>query len=135
MARHPKPLIPKPQVGDGSHTYDIGDQGGLVVAARNQGATQEVRFSVDGGSTFKQCSFSGGKDVMVTDVMSDPGASSSNFVVYGAVKKSDGGALFSLDLSALFDRTCTDQALAGDPGSDFEVPVLACLFVFVCLID
>ena len=54
-------------VGGGSHVYDVGDQGGLMVAARNDGATSMVRVSVDGGVSFKQCEFAQGKEVEVRD--------------------------------------------------------------------
>ena len=30
-----------------------------VLAARNVGVTQQLRFSIDGGVSFKQCSFTG----------------------------------------------------------------------------
>jgi len=30
-----------------------------VLAARNIGVTQQLRFSIDGGVSFKQCSFTG----------------------------------------------------------------------------
>ncbi|KAJ1474241.1 hypothetical protein T484DRAFT_1833152 [Baffinella frigidus] len=67
----------------GSTVSDIGDQGSLVLLADNQQATKDISFSIDGGVSFRACEFSGGKSVVVRDVMVDPNATSTNFLVYG----------------------------------------------------
>lgn len=49
----------------------------------------------------------------IKDVMADPAASSSNFIIFGTEHGEDGASLFSVDFGDIFSRTCSDPYLAG----------------------
>jgi hypothetical protein len=76
--------------------YDLGDQGGLIVAAPNTVSTKEVRYSWDEGKTWTKLRISD-QLIFVQNIIAEPKCSSQQFVVYGAYDNS------TEDESAEFD--------------------------------
>uniref|UniRef100_A0A7S0EUC9 VPS10 domain-containing protein n=1 Tax=Hanusia phi TaxID=3032 RepID=A0A7S0EUC9_9CRYP len=106
---------------EGTSVGDMGDQGAIFVLADNSRETNEIDFSIDGGTSFQTCSFSSDLQLEVKDVVSDPSVASSNFLLHGSVPREEEAYFFAIDFSMLFPRQCSDVDLAGDPGSDFEL--------------
>ena len=67
----------------GSTSSDIGDQGSIIVMADNTQPTKDITMSIDGGVSFRQCEFTGGTKIDVRDVLVDPNATSTNFIIHG----------------------------------------------------
>ena len=110
------------KVMDGSAVYDIGDQGSLILAARSHEPTSEVTLSVDSGVSFRTCQLTGEQEILeVHDILAEPNATSTNFLVLGVDDGTDDAQVYSVDFSMLFPRQCSDADMAGDPGSDFEL--------------
>lgn len=98
-------------VKDGSNTAAIGDQGAITAVLSNRRATHEVVYSMNSGSSWHACAFSE-KMVEVQDLVSDPNATTSRFLVIGR-EVHDGrrtvagsGVVVSLDFSRVWTRSC-----------------------------
>jgi hypothetical protein len=102
---------------DGPHQYEFGDQGGLLVAVRDEENAGQLWYSTNYGDDWE--SYSLGRDIEIKPVFLTtlPDSTSDRFTLLG--KKLDGGySLFSIDFDGLRSRKCNLDK-KGD-GGDFE---------------
>jgi hypothetical protein len=102
---------------DGPHQYEFGDQGGILVAVKDEDNADKVWYSFDYGDTWKDWPL--GKDIAVRPLFltTTPDSTSEKFTVLGRTR--DGGhSLFALDFEGTRPRKC-NMDKKGD-GGDFE---------------
>eukprot|EP00939_MAST-03C_sp_MAST-3C-sp1_P004380 g4380.t1 len=110
------------EVARGSHIYEFGDHGALIVMANDQQATTTIKYSWNEGISWESFEFTD-TPMEVVNIIIEPTATSQKFVVYGARWKDDGsveGVVVSLDFAELHQRPCTGANEPGTDASDFE---------------
>ncbi|EEA22297.1 vacuolar protein sorting/targeting protein PEP1 [Talaromyces marneffei ATCC 18224] len=93
------------EVKKGSHFWEYGDQGSVLVLVAEGKPTREVFFSTDEGDTWEVYQFSE-KEVTVLDFSTVPSDTSKNFLIWAREAGSDKLVTINLDFSGLRDRTC-----------------------------
>eukprot|EP00163_Fabomonas_tropica_P001045 TRINITY_DN1078_c0_g1_i1.p1 TRINITY_DN1078_c0_g1~~TRINITY_DN1078_c0_g1_i1.p1 ORF type:complete len:890 (-),score=273.12 TRINITY_DN1078_c0_g1_i1:215-2884(-) len=109
------------EVRKGSHIYEFGDHGSVMVMAPNTQLTDSVIYSLDEGETWKEFIFTD-KKVLVSNIINNPTSTSKSFLLYGirAQEGSSKGVLIHLDFATLGLRECEGVDAPGS-GSDFEL--------------
>lgn len=116
---------------DGSHIYEIGDHGALIVIAQKGVATNYIEFSWNEGDNWEKLLISD-KMIFVENVIIEPNSISQQFMVYGTYaeesdtdddkpNKGDSAYLIYLDFSQLHEPQCHGVDVAGTPDSDYEL--------------
>jgi len=59
------------EVRKGSHIYEVGDHGGLIVMAKNEGLTKEVFYTYNEGLSWHELEISS-EPVTVTNIIIEP---------------------------------------------------------------
>ncbi len=72
----------------GSHIYEIGDHGGLIVMAKDTSATNRLLYSWDEGLSWEEFNISK-KAFDITNIITEPSNMKQKFIVYGQVKTAD----------------------------------------------
>ena len=108
------------RVREGKYMWEFGDQGSIVVLAKDGGSTDEILYSTDRGIKWNPWQFSKSK-VRISDLTTVPSDSSPNFIIWGT---NEDGELhtYNLDFSGLFGNRICDQPNdeEGNEG-DYEV--------------
>jgi len=104
----------------GVYIYEFGNYGGLLMMADWLQATQTTIFSWNEGESWWKIRLSD-KPMMVTNILTEPWAKTTNFVVFGKIKDSAKGLLYHVDFDAMQKRTCKGIASAGGSDSDYEI--------------
>lgn len=114
------------RINEGSHIYEIGDHGGLIVLASDQHATTVLQYSWDEGLTWESFQFSE-DPVEVTNILTEPSNTATRFVVYGTTQtKNDNGRIeeqgivATVDFKNLHQRNCQGVTTPNDKDSDYE---------------
>lgn len=110
------------EVARGSHIYEFGDHGALIVMANDQQATTTIKYSWNEGVTWESFEFTD-TPMEVVNIIIEPTATSQKFVVYGArwtTGQKVEGVVVSLDFGELHQRACTGADRPGSDESDFE---------------
>lgn len=109
------------EIRKGSHTYEIGDHGALIVIADDQNPTKEIFFSWDEGITFEPFKISEEK-FLIKNIIIEPTSTSQHFVVYGeSHKKGDTkGIAIGVDFTSLHEPQCRNPDTPGSSDSDYE---------------
>jgi len=110
------------EVRKGSHIYEIGDHGALIVIADDHHPTDTVFYSWDEGLTWQDLRFSSEK-VMVKNIIIEPSSTALHFVVYGESITKKGkkrGFVTGLNFQTLNERRCNNPEDADSPNSDYE---------------
>ena len=98
------------EVAKGSHIYEFGDHGALIVMANDQKATTTLKYSWNEGMSWESFEFTD-RPMDVVNIIIEPTATSQNFVVYGAFRRKPNGeyegVVISLDFGELHQRACT----------------------------
>ena len=102
----------------GSHIYEFGDHGAIIVIADDRKASKEVYYSWDEALTWNELHFSD-KATEIENIVIEPRATSQVFVMYGT--RGEQGVLFQMDFSNLHEPQCKGVENAGDPASDYEL--------------
>jgi len=102
----------------GSHIYEIGDHGSLILVADDQNETNELRFSWNFGLSWETYKFSEDK-IHVENISTDPSNKGRIFNLYGH-NINNRGILYIIDLSKLHEPKCTGIDYVGSDASDFE---------------
>eukprot|EP00741_Cyanophora_paradoxa_P012663 tig00020614_g12234.t1 len=105
------------EIAKGSHVYEFGDHGSLLVAVPNLVATKTLKYSWDEGKTWRNFDFSD-VDVSVDNVVASPHAVESDFVLYGS--RGAQGVIVHVDFSTLHMRMCKGVDAPNAPDSDYE---------------
>jgi len=107
------------EVAKGSHIYEFGDHGGLIVMAYDEGSTDSVMYSWDQGISWKTLKISD-TPIQVENIIIEPEAVSTHFVVYGWQDDSVGVMIY-IDFAELHEmRTCSGHDAADSASSDYE---------------
>jgi len=102
---------------DGPHQYEFGDQGGILVAIRDDDEADKVWYSFNYGRDWTQLSLGGGLQIKPMFLTTLPDSTSEKFTLLG--EKSDGGfVLVALNFEGTRDRKCNLDKKAD--GGDFE---------------
>jgi hypothetical protein len=109
------------EVKKGSHIYEIGDHGAIIVMADDQNPTDTVFYTWDEGISWQDIKISNEK-MMIKNIIIEPSSTSQHFVVYGdVVKKGETkGVAIGLDFTSLHEPQCRLPDAPGSEGSDFE---------------
>lgn len=105
------------EVRKGSHIYEIGDHGALIVMAENMKATDTVFYSWNEGMTWESLKITE-KPIEVENIIISPGGVSQNFLVLGT--RGAKGVTVALDFSSLHEPQCRGIDSAGQSDSDYE---------------
>jgi len=107
------------EVARGSHIYEFGDHGGLIVMAYDEGSTDSVMYSWDQGVSWKTLKISD-TPIQVENIIIEPEAVSQHFVVYGWQDDSVGVMIY-IDFAELHEmRTCQGHDAPDSASSDYE---------------
>lgn len=114
------------EVAKGSHIYEFGDHGGIIVMANDEAEVTEVMYSWNEGLTWEALKFAT-SPVLVDNIMIEPKGAAERFVLYGTRADPSApesglrvGVVFTLDFTQLHMRQCTGEDSAGTEASDFE---------------
>jgi hypothetical protein len=110
------------EVAQGSHIYEFGDHGGLIVMAFDEKPVASILYSWNEGVTWESYDISE-IPVLVDNIMIEPGATATRFLVYGTRESSNGGRIgvvFNVDFSELHTRTCVGVDVPDASESDYE---------------
>lgn len=105
---------------DGSHIYQIADQGGLIIVARDDKAVTSVSFSWDSGLSWQEMSISE-RPVFVTNIVTDPAHKGLFFQIYGVPEGETYGFVIPVNFENLMPRNChhyDENSLTDD--TDYE---------------
>jgi hypothetical protein len=91
------------QVKKGTHMWEYGDQGSIIVLVKDKEPTNIVSYSLDEGITWADFEFSVEK-VRVKDITTVPSDNSRNFILW--TESGDGVSTINIDFSGLTDRQC-----------------------------
>jgi hypothetical protein len=105
------------EVAQGSHIYEYGDHGSLLVMAEDDVPTQHVLYSWDQGLNWHVLEVSD-TPIEIENIIIEPSTTSQSFLVYGWEGKA--GVLIYLDFSALHQRVCVGVDAPGTEASDYE---------------
>lgn len=96
--------------------YAFGDQGNIILSAFDEGPTNEVHYSVDGGDSWEKVDM--GEKLRARILFTNPDATTSKFVLLGRdVKDKSKYKVVMLDFGDLYSRNCD---LKEDGSGDFE---------------
>jgi hypothetical protein len=87
----------------GTHMWEYGDQGSILVIVKEREATNEVWYSLDEGDKWDSYVFSD-KKIEIHDLTTVPSDNSRNFLLWG--KDGEDLVTINLDFSGLTDVTC-----------------------------
>lgn len=106
-------------IGKGSHIYEIGDQGGLIVMAEDQKASKYIYITWNQGLHWKKIKISE-ENVLITNIVIEKTNVGLKFLVYGISSQNGSyGFMVPLDFSRLMPRDCDHW---DDPDkSDYEI--------------
>ena len=99
-------------VQEGAHKYEFGDQGSVLVIVDDEESTDKVKYSYDGGRTWKELDL--GVTVRAIVLTTVPDSTSQKFLLLGSSPRGKGGdggrhALIFLDFAPLQQRQCTEK--------------------------
>lgn len=83
----------------GSHIYEIGDNGGLILMCDDDELTDRVFFTWDEGLTWEEFQFTEEK-ILVTNIVIEPENMAQVFHIYGEYPNGK-GLILSLDFNTL----------------------------------
>lgn len=105
-------------VRQGSHIYEYGDHGAIIVIADDRKASTEVYFSWDEAMTWNELHYTD-TGTEIENIVIEPQATSQVFVMYGS--RGDLGMIYQLDFRSMHEQPCKGVENAGDPSSDYEL--------------
>ncbi|GBG30812.1 Vacuolar protein sorting/targeting protein 10 [Hondaea fermentalgiana] len=109
------------EIRKGSHIYEIGAHGELILMARDDQPTTSLIYSWDHGKTWTEIQFSQ-QPMDVENIIVEPSAVSRVFHIFGfSAGSSEKGVIITLDFSGLHQRECTGASMPQNPTSDYEL--------------
>ena len=106
------------EIAKGSHIYEYGDHGGLILMAQDQTATSEILYSWNEGLTWEQLEIYE-KKIEITNIIIEPSNTGLHFLIYGELEEK--GIVIGLDFSGLHQRNCKGAGEANNQDSDYEL--------------
>ena len=109
------------EIKKGSHIYEIGDHGALILIADDQNPTKELFYSWDEGLTFEPLKISEEK-FLIKNIIIEPTSTSQHFVIYGESNKKGNtkGVVIGVDFTGLHEPQCRNPDNPDSSESDYE---------------
>jgi len=110
------------EVRKGSHIYEIGNHGSLIIMAPDQRATKVILYSWDEGLTWNEVNISR-ESMIVRNIIIEPTSTSQHFVIYGHTQNKKGvkqGVVIGIDFTSLHEPMCRNPAEPNSSYSDYE---------------
>ena len=109
------------EIRKGSHIYEIGDHGALIIIADDVNPTNEILYSWDEGLTFETFKIHEEK-FLIKNVIIEPSSTSQHFVIYGEMHKKGNtkGVVVALDFTGLHEPQCKNPDTPDTADSDYE---------------
>jgi hypothetical protein len=104
----------------GSHIYEFGDHGGLMVMAQDIVPTDLLYYSWDEGATWEAVKIVSSPFV-VENIVIEPSNTDVRFLIYGYHPDSGAGIIVHIDFMDLHERTCVGENAVGAAESDYEL--------------
>jgi len=104
-------------ITNGSHTYEIGNRGAIMLMTLDIALTNEMRYSIDEGLTWTSCQMTA-VNYDVDDIVSDPKMSSGIFLVHG--KRDGKGVIVQVDFADVHENDCIGYNSPDTPTSQYE---------------
>mmetsp|Transcript_21815 Transcript_21815/g.42918 ORF Transcript_21815/g.42918 Transcript_21815/m.42918 type:complete len:970 (+) Transcript_21815:328-3237(+) len=113
------------EIRKGSHIYEIGAHGGLILMARDDVPTKTLLYSWNHGVDWMEIEFTK-NPIDVDNIIVEPSAVNRIFHVFGTLNGNtdetlDHGVLITLDFSGLHERECSGAYMPQSPDSDYEL--------------
>ncbi|KAF7351228.1 Sortilin [Mycena sanguinolenta] len=107
------------EIHKGTHLWEFGDSGSILVLANDAEPTDHVLYSTDEGLSWREYRFTNEK-MRVHSIMTVPSYTSRRFILEAVVPHSAVSTVVQLDFSSLTNRQCVIRI--DDPGhDDFEL--------------
>ena len=108
------------EIAKGSHIYEFGDHGGIIIIVKDTVPTDTLLYSFDHAQSFSSFKFTD-KKILVNNVIVERSAKSSQFLLYGTrgIKSAVKSVMFHLDFSSTLPP-CAGSDSPGQEESDFE---------------
>lgn len=106
------------QVAKGSHIYEFGDHGSILVMANDESPTTFVVYSSDQGLSWNKVKVSE-TPIEIENIIIEPTATSENFIIYGW--QDEAGVLIHIDFADLHPRSCIGADAPTSAESDYEL--------------
>jgi len=109
------------EIRKGSHIYEIGDHGALILIADDQNPTKEILYSWDEGMTWETLKISDEK-FLIKNIIIEPSSTSQHFVIYGESNKKGNtkGIAIGVDFTGLHEPQCRNPDNPDSTDSDYE---------------
>ena len=109
------------EIKKGSHIYEIGDNGGLILIAEYNKPSNIIEFTWDEGLTWESIKISEEK-FLIKNIIIEPNSISNNFIIYGikngkSLKK---GIVIGINFNNYYDN-CKLPNEPNNPLSDYEI--------------
>ena len=105
------------EIAKGSHIYEIGNHGGIIVMANDHSATNLIMYSVDEGLTFHAVHFSH-SHIHIDNIVIEPTNSEQVFMVLG--HQDGSGVAVQVDFRGFHEAQCRGYDAPDTLQSDYE---------------
>ncbi|XP_068747816.1 uncharacterized protein [Montipora capricornis] len=93
----------------GKYRFAFGDHGGVIVAVPFRRYTKSLRYSIDGGASWKVFTFSD-SSILAKEVVTQPGERLPVFLIYGHRDSSDPWKVFQINMTSVLGSVCDSSA-------------------------
>eukprot|EP00828_Plagiopyla_frontata_P032533 TRINITY_DN4239_c0_g1_i2.p1 TRINITY_DN4239_c0_g1~~TRINITY_DN4239_c0_g1_i2.p1 ORF type:complete len:572 (+),score=98.89 TRINITY_DN4239_c0_g1_i2:58-1773(+) len=109
------------EIRKGSHIYEIGNHGGILVMAKDQKATTDILYSWDEGLSWNSKQISK-IPVEIENIIIEPTNTATNFIAYGQQENGTSikGVILGIDFTFMHQRVCQGEDNPGEENSDYE---------------
>jgi hypothetical protein len=109
------------EIKKGSHIYEIGDHGALILIADDRNPSSEIFYSWDEGLSFEPLKISE-EPFMIKNIIMEPTSTSQHFIIYGEYKNKgvSKGVVIGVDFSGLHEPQCRNPDTPDTAESDYE---------------
>lgn len=109
------------EVAKGSHIYEYGDHGGLIVMADDTRPTDSIKYSWNEGLAWVTLQITD-NPIYIDNIIIEPSSTAVEFVVYGWKGGSSGkGVAIHVDFSPLHEKYCQGADAPDTSASDYEL--------------
>ncbi|CAD8167582.1 unnamed protein product [Paramecium pentaurelia] len=110
------------EIRKGSHMYEIGDRGGLIVMGQDDKPINKVIYSWDQGFSWEEVKISE-KEFEILNIVTEPSNMEQKFILYGQSRSQENqlkGYVVALNFQTLHQRVCSGAWDPTMPESDYE---------------
>ena len=109
------------EIKKGSHIYEIGDGGGLILIAENNKLTNLIQFTWDEGLTWEKLIISEEK-IYIVNIVNEKNTMNNNFIIYGYKigKNYKKGIVIGINFNDYYEK-CKLPNEPNNPLSDYEI--------------